>query len=415
MIESVVKRNKTIVQFDADKILLAILKTMKSLGQEDEATAKKVQRRVLRKLKMWEIETAHVDQIHILVEHALMDAKLYDLAREYITYRDANKPDIFRPRINIKPYEYPQLIEYVDAIRHSYWTHDEFKYSSDVQDIKVNMTEKEREACLRAMLAISQIESAVKEFWGKLGTRIPKPEVKKVGATFADSEVRHEDAYSNLLEILGLNERFETIREEPCIAKRIDYLERAHRNMGAIDERDFFESIILFSMFVENVSLFSQFYVLMSFNYKDNMLKGMSNAIEATSKEENIHAMFGFDLVNIIKEENPDWWDEDLIAYIKDITYDAFEAEKQIVDWIYEHGDLKAAPKAHVIEYIKSRFNKSLEAIGIDPIFGIDEDIIKNTEWFDVKISVTKVGDFFDKRNTTYTKRAQSFSSDNIF
>jgi hypothetical protein len=29
--------------------------------------------------------------------------------------------DIFKPRVNILPYEYPQLLAYKDAIRHSYW------------------------------------------------------------------------------------------------------------------------------------------------------------------------------------------------------------------------------------------------------------------------------------------------------
>ena len=53
------------------------------------------------------------------------------------------------------------------------------------------------------MLAISQIEVAVKSFWGDLYHRIPKPEIGSVGSTFAESEVRHADAYSHLLEILG--------------------------------------------------------------------------------------------------------------------------------------------------------------------------------------------------------------------
>ena len=55
------------------------------------------------------------------------------------------------------------------------------------------------------MLAISQIEVAVKSFWGDIYQKMPKPEVGAVGATFAESEVRHADAYSHLLEILGLN------------------------------------------------------------------------------------------------------------------------------------------------------------------------------------------------------------------
>jgi ribonucleoside-diphosphate reductase beta chain len=59
-------------------------------------------------------------------------------------------PDIFRKRTNLKPYEYPQLIEYLDAIRHSYWVHTEFNYSSDIQDMKVRMTPAEAEIVKKA-------------------------------------------------------------------------------------------------------------------------------------------------------------------------------------------------------------------------------------------------------------------------
>jgi len=63
------------------------------------------------------------------------------------------------------------------------------------------------------MLAIAQVEVAVKTFWGDIYRRLPKPEVGSVGYTFAESEVRHHDAYSHLLEILGLNSEFENIEE----------------------------------------------------------------------------------------------------------------------------------------------------------------------------------------------------------
>ena len=75
------------------------------------------------------------------------------------------------------------------------------------------------------MLAISQIEVAVKSFWGDMYRRIPKPEVGSVGSTFAESEVRHADAYSHLLEILGLNSEFKELKKKPAIMKRVHYLE----------------------------------------------------------------------------------------------------------------------------------------------------------------------------------------------
>jgi ribonucleoside-diphosphate reductase beta chain len=42
------------------------------------------------------------------------------------------------------------------------------------------------------------------------------------------------------------------------------------------------KSVLLFSLFIEHVSLFSQFLIMMSFNKEKNILKGISNVVEAT-------------------------------------------------------------------------------------------------------------------------------------
>jgi ribonucleoside-diphosphate reductase beta chain len=168
-------------------------------------------------------------------------------------------------------------------------------------------------------------------------------------------------------------------------------------------------------MFVENVSLFSQFLVIMSFNKHKNLLKGISNAVEATSKEENIHANFGFDLVNLIKEENPEWWTEDLKEELIDATLEACDAEIEIVDWIFEKGDLDFLTKKETMEFIKHRFNVSLNSIGVESIFTVDEKILETTEWFDDEILTTKHTDFFNKRSINYSKKSKSITSNDLF
>tara|TARA_B100001057_G_scaffold165508_1_gene166161 strand:- start:537 stop:1334 length:798 start_codon:yes stop_codon:yes gene_type:complete len=265
------------------------------------------------------------------------------------------------------------------------------------------------------MLAISQIEVAVKSFWGDLYHRIPKPEIGSVGSTFAESEVRHADAYSHLLEILGLNSEFKELKKKPAIMKRVRYLETALKNSRSEDDREYAESILLFSLFIEHVSLFSQFLIIMAFNKHKNMLKGISNVVEATSKEEQIHGDFGIDLIKILKEENPDWFTDEYHKSIQEMCKQAFEAEKEVVDWIFENGELDFLPKAVVNEFLKNRFNNSLESIGIDKIFDIDQKLVLETEWFDDEIIGTKHGDFFVKRSINYSKRSQSITSDDLF
>jgi ribonucleoside-diphosphate reductase beta chain len=412
----VIKRSGDRVIFESEKIKKAVIKAMESTGKVDVEMAEKIARLTKKGIfRGNKHHVPHVDEIHDMVENKLMDNGLNDVAKEYIIYRSKHQPNIFTKRVNLKPYEYPNLLDYVDAIRHSYWVHTEFNFTSDIQDYKVHLTESERTAVQRAMLAISQIEIAVKTFWGDIYKRLPKPEIGSVGATFAESEVRHADAYSNLIQVLGLNKEFENLLEVPAIRKRIKYLEKSISNSKALDNQDYFESVVLFSMFIENVSLFSQFLVIMAFNKHKNMLKGMSNAVEATSKEENIHAEFGFELVNIIKKENPSWWTKDLVEDLIDATLDAYESEKEVVDWIFENGDLDFLTKEQTLEFIKHRFNISLNSIGINNVFDVNQKVLETTEWFEDEILTTKHTDFFNKRSINYSKKQKSITLNDLF
>jgi len=225
--------------------------------------------------------------------------------------------DIFSERTQLKPYEYPDVLEYKDAIRNSYWVHTEFNFSGDVQDFKVNTTPAEKTVIKRTMLAIAQIEVQVKTFWADIYDEMPKAEIGNVGMTFAESEVRHMDAYSHLLDILGITEEFEEVTDVPAIKERIDYLDEYLEKSESDDTQEYVMSLLLFSMFVEHVSLFSQFLIMTSFDKHEKKFKGITNAVEATSKEEQIHGLFGVELVEVIREENPDLFDEDFEEEVK--------------------------------------------------------------------------------------------------
>jgi ribonucleoside-diphosphate reductase beta chain len=325
--------------------------------------------------------------------------------------------NMFQKRINLKPYEYPSVLEYVDAIRHSYWVHTEFNYSADIQDLKVNLSSEEAAIIKKAMLAIAQIEVSVKTFWSKLYDYFPKPEFQAVGVTFAESEVRHIDAYSNLLELVGLNDEFKKLLDEPAIARRIKYFEKMdklQKRAGATNQ-DLFHTVALFSMFIEGVSLFSQFLIMMSFNKYKSALKGISNAVEATSKEEDIHARFGYEIVNLMKKENPQWWTRELQSSLYEATQEAFEAELGIVDWIYNGSELEFLPKRVVKEFVKDRFNKALKAIGLDEMFDTNPALLEKTAWFVEETLSTKNIDFFVKRSVAYSKKTKSFTEDDLF
>ena len=422
-ITHIIKRDSETNNFELEKITKAIEKAMLSVNngsRQDAIAISNIVNGTLLERKLNEPNyTPTVEQVQDIVEYKLMDSPFHDVAKAYILYRNEQtrnrKNNIFEKRLNLKPYDYPALNEYVDAIRHSYWIHTEFNYTSDIQDFKATLSPLEQNAIKNTMLAISQIEVAVKTFWGDIYKKMPKPEIGSVGSTFAESEVRHHDAYSHLLEILGLNNEFKNLKKNPVIMRRVNYLELALKNVNSDDNKEFSESIILFSLFIEHVSLFSQFLIIMAFNKHKNVLKGISNVVEATSKEEQIHGDFGIDIIKIIKEENPDWFDDDHSLLVQETCKEAFLSESKLIDWIFEKGELDFLPKSVIKEFLKNRFNNSLESIGIPKIFDVDQILLSQTDWFDDEIIGTKHGDFFVKRSINYSKRTKSITIDDLF
>lgn len=416
------KRSGVVVDFDRSRIESAIAKAYQaSKVLIDIVSLSDLVDRIVAAVDTTypEGHVPEVEEIQNIVEKEIATKGDFEVAKSYILYREERnkerRRDIFKKRIYLKPYEYPELYEYVSAIRHSYWIHTEFNFVGDVQNFKVNVDEKERNAIKNAMLAIAQIEVAVKTFWGDIYKKIPKPEVGAVGATFAESEVRHTDAYSHLLEILGLNDVFHTIGEIPALMKRVNYLEKSLTNARSEDNREYSQSVLLFSLFIEHVSLFSQFLIIMSFNKYKNLFKGISNAVEATSKEEQIHGLFGIDLINIIKSEHPEWFDAEFEEEVIKICEEAMESETAVVDWIFEKGEIEFIPKAVVLEFIKQRFNNSLQSIGIRKIFETDDALLKESDWFYDEVIATKHGDFFNKKSINYNKKGKSITSDDLF
>lgn len=325
------------------------------------------------------------------------------------------KGNIFEPRVNILPYDYPQLLAFKDAIRHSYWIDTEYNFTTDIDDFKVKVTDEEREVIKRTMLAIAQVEVSVKTFWADMYKRMPITEIGDVGMTFAESEVRHKDAYARLLRILGLEDEFQTVIEIPAIAGRINYLKKYLDGTRSKDNKMYTKSVLLFSLFIEHVSLFSQFLIMMSFNKEKNLFKGISNVVEATSKEEDIHGNFGAEIINIIKEENPDWFDADFDQLIYSACNKAYVAECGILDWIFEKGELTFLKKETIRNFIKNRFNNSLKKIGMNPLFDVDAQELELTKWFDIEITATKEGDFFYKKQIDYNKKSKAITKDDLF
>ena len=172
--------------------------------------------------------------------------------------------------------------------------------------------------------------------------------------------------------------------------------------------------MILFTLLVENASLFSQFLIVSSFKKYNNLFSNFNSVISAPAREETIHAQFGIDLINIIRKENPDWFDEAMESKVKRNIDKAFVAECGVLDWIFEEGELDFLPKASIVEYLKYRFNDSLTKMGYDKMYEVDEELIKPTEFLEVQLLASSSFDFFNEKSTDYSQNT-AFDEEDIW
>jgi ribonucleoside-diphosphate reductase beta chain len=311
---------------------------------------------------------------------------------------------IFDEQIARKPDNYPWAKEFVDAMHNGFWTDKEFSFVSDKQDFKVALTEEERLIVMRTLSAIAQIEIAVKKFWAKLGDNLPHPSLVDLGLVLSSVEVIHNNAYQRLLDELDLNHVFEDNLKEDVIIGRVNYLQKYNHKFYKDSKKQYVYALILFSLFVENVSLFSQFYIILWFERYRNVLKDTAQQVNYTKREEDLHAKAGIKLVNTIREEFPELFDADLENRILHEAEQAFNSESKIIDWIVgEWSDQRIS--ANILkEYIKSRINDSLYQIGFKQLFEVDVNARRDFEWMDEDTLGNNSTDFFFQRPTDYAK-----------
>lgn len=323
---------------------------------------------------------------------------------------------IFEEQISRKPDHYPWTEEFITAMHNGFWTDKEFNFQSDLQDFKVNLTDTERDMVTRSLSAIGQIEVAVKSFWAKVGENLPHPSITDLGYVMANIEVIHNNAYERLLDVLGMEDVFEENLKLDIIQNRVKYLRKYLKKRYKDARKQYVYSLILFTLYVENVSLFSQFYTINYFNRFRNLLKDTAQQVAYTSREENIHALVGIKLVNTIKEEHPELFDEELIERIRSECLEAYKAECKIIAWSVNGYQSENLSTPILENFLKNRFNDSLSQIGIEPVFDdIDEDLLLKTVWFDEDVLGNTSTDFFFKRPTEYSKKDKSYNEDDLF
>jgi ribonucleoside-diphosphate reductase beta chain len=320
---------------------------------------------------------------------------------------------LFNEQIARKPNLYPWTDDFIHAITSSPWTVNEFSFQSDFDQFKTALTDQERQIVVRTLSAIGQIEIAVKDFWANLGRNLRHPAIKDLGYVMAYTEVIHNQAYERLLEVLGLEAVFEENLKIDVVRARVNYLRKHAQRVYEDDRKQYVYSIILFTLFVENVSLFSQFYTIMWFNRFKNVLKDTAQQVQYTKNEETLHAQVGIKIINTLRQEYPDLFDFELTERIRDECIEAYSAESKLIDWmIGDYADDNIS--ADILKnYVSTRLQDSLKAIGIAS--PLNNWPLIETLWMDEEVFGTNKTDFFHKNPVDYTENDVAYDPKELF
>lgn len=317
--------------------------------------------------------------------------------------------NIFTKTHHIDP-KYQHLDKYVEIMYRGFWTPG--KYQKLIKEVDVphfnnSMSEMEQELIKRCILAISIVEDKVKIFWPTLVNDLPQTIIGDVGGCFGQSEVTHRRSYSSLAEDLGVD--LDDINKFEALVGRVKYLTKYLENdPKIIGKKRILKKLILFTALVERCSLFTQFYILMSFAKHNKGLKTISALQESTAIEEVTHYNFGIDVVNIIKEELPQLWDEYLIELVTKNIQMAYQSELNLLDWFFENGVPSHITKEEVVNFLNDNFNTISRDLGLDLKFEVDEEMYEEkSAWFRRKVFMTTEPDFFDNAVSGYASEEE--------
>jgi ribonucleoside-diphosphate reductase beta chain len=325
---------------------------------------------------------------------------------------------IFDKSKHIDP-KYQHLDKYVKKMYKGFWT--PAKYEKNIHDIDVphffnEMNEVDQEFIRRAIMAVALVEDKVKVYWSTLVLDIPQTIIGDVGGIFGLSEVTHRRSYHSLAEELKIDT--ENLEQHPALADRVKYLKKyVDKDPKIIGKKRLLKKLLLFTSLVEKGSLFTQFYGLMSYAKSNRGLKTISALQQSTATEENMHYSFGIDLINIIKDEYPQLWDDYLIELVQKSVKMAFDSELRLIDWFFEKGVPEHLSKEEMVNFLKYNFNQICKDLQIEDkiSFKYDEKIYREqNEWFTVKVIAPTDPDFFDNAVGGYSHEEKEIDVENF-
>lgn len=309
-------------------------------------------------------------------------------------------------RLQYAPFVYPQAFNYFEKQQQAHWLWSEVNLASDLTDWKTSLTDSERNVVGSILKGFVTGETLVGDYWtNTVGRKFRHPEIQMMSSTFASFEAIHTKAYALLNETLGLEDYKVFLEDETTKAKIDNILDQQNRSKA-----DLALSLAVFSAFTEGVNLFSSFAILLNFS-RFNKLKGTSQIIKWSIRDESLHSEAGCWLFREFIKENPDLWDDELKKKIYEAARTTVQLEDNFINKAFELGPIEGLDPADLKAFIRFRANTKLSDLGLKSNWrNLDmEAVARITSWFDILSSGISLDDFFVVNSTDYSKGLVDF------
>lgn len=290
----------------------------------------------------------------------------------------------------------------------NHWMPTEVPMAKDIELWKANtLSEDEKRVIMRNLGFFSTAESLVgNNIVLAIFKHVTNPEVRQYLLRQAFEEAIHTHTFLYIVESLGLNqgEIFNMYNEVNTIHAKdqfemdltTDILKPDFTTDTLEGAQKFLENLIGYYIIMEGIFFYSGFVMILSF-HRQNKMTGVGEQFQYILRDETIHLNFGIDLINGIKEENPQLWSPDFQGQIIEKIKQAVELEIQYAADCLPRGILGlTAPMFR--EYVQHIADRRLERIGLKAIYQSKNPF----PWMSETIDLSKEKNFFETRVTEY-------------
>ncbi|MFC4855747.1 ribonucleotide-diphosphate reductase subunit beta [Actinophytocola glycyrrhizae] len=309
--------------------------------------------------------------------------------------------------LTLRPMRYPLFYErFRDAIRNT-WTVEEVDLHSDLADLN-KLTDAERHLVNRLVAFFATGDTIVaNNLVLNLYEHVNAPEARLYLSRQLFEEAVHVQFYLTLLDTylpddedraaaFAAVENIPSIRDKAEFCFRwIDSIEHLNRLETRADRRAFLLNLICFAACIEGLFFYGAFaYVY--FLRSRGLLNGLASGTNWVFRDESMHMAFAFDVVDTVRREEPDLFDDELDAQVRQMLREAVDAEVQFAEDLLT-GGVAGLTLTDMREYLRHVADRRLAALGLEPEYGST-----NPFAFMELQDVQELSNFFERRVSAY-------------